>query len=118
MEKSFNSNSLGFFPIAWLLLTTTFLLTTNIPNGNCTTVSTEPNPSWESDNFTTSDQEFLMESQFGNNLAGSGDVGGIAYRALQGKPICSATVYGNCLVKGGDGGRPCDFINRCSRNVN
>ncbi|KAL3525835.1 hypothetical protein ACH5RR_014207 [Cinchona calisaya] len=92
----------GIFPHCMAATsTTTFLLTANIPGGNCTTVSTETNPSWESDNFITSDQEFLMESQLGEEFEGASSSSYMLDRAQV--PSCNGT-FADCFFDGGDEG--------------
>ncbi|XP_027150565.1 uncharacterized protein LOC113750821 [Coffea eugenioides] len=112
MEKS-ASKSLCIFPVvAWLLLTTTVLLSaTSIQSVNASV-------SWDWDNSTVGstvvadDQEFLVDSQFGNVLASGGST---VYRALNRKPICSANFYGKCLQKAGGNTqiRPCLYSQLC-----
>ena len=115
MEKS-ASKSLCIFPVvAWLLLTTIVLISaTSIQSVNGS-ISWEWGDSTVGSTVVAGDQEFLMDSQFGNVLADPPGRRPIVYRASgTTKPICNLLRYANC-IPGGRPGRPCRLIDRCPR---
>ncbi|XP_027150524.1 uncharacterized protein LOC113750781 [Coffea eugenioides] len=107
------SKSLCIFPVvAWLLLTTTVLLSaTSIRRVNAS-VSWDWGDSTVGSSVVADDQEFLVDSQFGNVLASGGSN---VYRALRQGQICSHTFYRRCLESGGGNlkTRPCLYRQQC-----
>ena len=112
MEKS-ASKSLCIFPVvAWLLLTTTVLLSaTSIQSVNAS-VSWDWGDSTVGSTVVADGQEFLVDSQFGNLLASGGST---VYGALQKGPICGEKYYKDCIQMGGGNtqNRPCLYKDYC-----